>query len=131
MKAQSNKGTEIQSKGYHNLLIWKKSAEFVLTIYQLTAKFPKDELYSLTSQIRRAAISVVLNIVEGDRRKSRKDFLRFLDIADASLAEVEACLELAKGLNFIDQAEFETTEMKRREIAIMLTAFIKALRNQL
>jgi four helix bundle protein len=87
-------------------------------------------LYGLTSQIRRAAVSVVLNIVEGDRRRLRKEFLRFLDLSGASLAELEACLEIALDLTFISKKDFSLVDEKRRELAVMLHAFAIAVRKQ-
>jgi four helix bundle protein len=118
-------------KGYHRLIICTKARELIKAIYVLTEKFPRSELLGLTSQIRRAAISVLLNIVEGQRRNSQKDFLRFLDTADASLAEVEACLEVAMDLGYISSAELEKIEEKRREVAIMLVSLIKAVKKSL
>lgn len=117
-------------KGYHKLIAWRKVREFIKVLYSVTDRFPKNESFGLTSQIRRAALSVLLNIVEGDRRKSRKEFLRFLDTADASLTEVEACLEIALDLNYLTNADFEKLEEQRREIAIMLAALIKAINKQ-
>lgn len=118
----------MQSKGYHNLLIWQKAKELVKLIYLETEGFPRPELFGLTSQIRRAIISVLLNIVEGDRKRSNKEFLKFLDTADASLVEVEACLELALELGFISQEKYDMIDEKRRELAVMLSAFIKRIK---
>ena len=130
-KVQRRRGAKLQSKkGFHDLLVWQKAFNLVLLVYRVTEKFPKSELYGLVSQTRRAAISVVLNIVEGDRRRSRKEFLRFLDMADASLVELEACLELAVELGFLSQNDFSLIENKRKELAVMLVAFIKAVKNQ-
>lgn len=78
-------------KGYHKLIVWQKAREFVSLIYKYTDDFPRSEEFGLKGQIRRASVSVVLNIVEGYRRRSTKEFLRFIDFAQASLTEVEAC----------------------------------------
>ncbi len=121
----------VNDKGYHQLQVWKKSRELIITIYEITEKFPRSEQFGLTSQIRRAAISVLLNIVEGDRRRSRKEFLRFLDTADASLTEVEACLEIAFDLQYLSGLEIQKVEDKRREIAAMLSGLIKAVKKSL
>jgi four helix bundle protein len=118
-------------KGYHQLKIVEPLKEFIKYIYVETELFPKSELYGLTSQLRRATLSTLLNIVEGHRRGSNKEFIRFLKIADASLAEVEACLEISLELQFINDDRYEILELKRREIAYMLTSFIKAIRNTL
>lgn len=119
-----------REKGYHKLVVWRKVREFIKLLYAITDRFPSNESFGLTSQVRRATLSVLLNIVEGDRRKSRKEFLRFLDTADASLVEVEACLEIALDLNYLTKADFENLEEKRKEIAIMLFSLIKAVRKQ-
>ena len=76
-------------------------------------------------------VSVFLNIVEGDRRSSRKEFLRFLDTADGSLAEVEACLELALDLSYITNKEFEKVNLDREEIAKMLMGLMRSVRKNL
>lgn len=121
----------MEDKGYHRLLIWQKAKFLVKIVYEITEKFPKSEEYALTSQIRRAVISIVLNIVEGHRRReSKKEFLRFLLIADGSLAEVEACLELSLDLNFINKDQFEKVENIRRELAFMLTSFVKQIKSR-
>jgi len=72
---------------YHNLLVWKRSLEFVTLVYRLVKLFPPDELYGLTSQLRRATVSVMANIAEGRGKASDKDFLRFLYISNGSLNE--------------------------------------------
>jgi four helix bundle protein len=118
-------------KGYHKLLVWQKSREFVKEVYLLTEGFPRAEVFGLTSQVRRSSISVILNIVEGDRRRSRKEFYKFLDIADASLVEVEACLEIALDLQYISEQDWNIIEEKRREIAAMQTALIKSIQKSL
>lgn len=116
-----------RNKGYHNLLIWQKARVFVRLIYEVTDKFPKSEIFGLTSQLRRAAVSFILNIVEGDRRKSSKELFRFLEVADSSLTEVEACLELVLDLKFISEDTFNLLEDKRRELAVMLIAFSRSV----
>ena len=119
----------VAEKGYHKLFIWQKARKLVSIIYQVSGKFPDSEKHGLTSQIRRAAISIVLNIVEGHKRsKSQKEFWRFLNIADGSLVEVEACLELALDLQFISTADYIRADEGRKELAIMLTAFIKKIK---
>lgn len=87
-----------ENKGYHKLFIWQKARELVLLIYKYTEDFPKAEEFGLKGQLRRAAVSVVLTIVEGHRKRSKKEFLHFLDMAVASLTEVEAVWELSLDL---------------------------------
>ena len=118
-------------KGYHKLIAWKKTNDFVFLIYKYTDKFPRSEEFGLKGQIRRASVSVLLNIVEGYRRSSRKEFLRFLDIAQASLTEVEAILEIAFGLRYLTNEEAEFLEEKRTELGYILNGLVKSLKNKL
>lgn len=88
---------------YHkDLEAYKKSIEFVAKVYELTKKFPKEETYGLTSQLRRAAISIPSNIAEGSARASNKQLLNFINIAIGSLAEIETQLEISLILGYID-----------------------------
>ena len=84
------------NKSYTNLDVWKNSRELVKQIYMLTSNFPKEEIYSLTSQLRRAAISIPSNIAEGSKRGTKKDFRQFVGIAKGSAAELETQLYLSK-----------------------------------
>ncbi|PKP35301.1 MAG: four helix bundle protein [Bacteroidetes bacterium HGW-Bacteroidetes-17] len=90
------------SKSFQDILVWQKSHQLVLAIYKESNLFPKEELFSLTSQIRRAVISVPANIAEGFKRPGLKDKLRFYNIAQSSLEEVKYFLILSKDLGFID-----------------------------
>lgn len=87
---------------HKDLKPYRLSLDFVVDIYTITKKFPKSEDYGISSQMRRAAISIPSNIAEGSSRNSTKDFLRFLNIASGSLAEVETQIEIAKRLNYIE-----------------------------
>lgn len=120
----------MRQEGYHKLQIWQKAKELVKLIYIISNKFPESERHNLTSQIRRAAISIVLNIVEGHRRNTGKEFIRFLNIADGSLVEVEACLELSLDLGYMTETDFNRCESLRRELAAMLTSFIKSIKSR-
>ena len=114
-------------RNYKNYEIWKKAHELSLTIYKISNNFPKTEQYGLTSQLRRAAVSIALNIVEGSGRKSEKEFSQFLYIAAASAGETEYITQLCADLSYIDQKEsiiiVETTNHLRR----MIYNFIKKL----
>ena len=113
------------------MLIWQKARVLAKVVYETTNNFPKSEEYALTSQIRRAAISIVLNIVEGHRRReSKKEFLRFLLIADGSLTEVEACLELCLDLRLLTKNEYDQVGNVRKELAAMLSSFIKQIKSR-
>ena len=101
--------------------------EFVKLVYRLTKLFPKDELYGLISQLRRAAVSVVANIVEGRGKPTDRDFVRYLYIAKGSLNECQLYFELTKELEFINQEQFEYIENKRGEVGYLLYQLIKSL----
>ena len=117
------------TKGYHKLLVWQRARELVLLIYKNTEDLPKSEEFALKGQLRRAAISIVLNIVEGNRRTSRKEFLRFLDIAVSSATEVEAAWELSLDLGFITEKVYQEVEVKRSEVSFLVGSLIKSLKN--
>jgi len=134
MKSESVKELESKrerNKGYHKLILWQKAREFLKLVYKYSEKFPKSEEYVLKSQLRRAAISVVLNIVEGYRRSTTKEFIRFLNISGASLTEVEACIEIATDLGYFTKADYRLLEERRVEIEIILFFFEKSLRKKL
>ena len=109
------------------MLIWQKSHHFVLEVYKLTSRFPKEEIYGLTSQLKRAALSVVANIVEGRGKATDKDFLRFLYIANGSLCECQCFFEVAQELYFINEEQFEYIENKRKEVGYLLFKLIKSI----
>ena len=92
-------------KTHMDLDVWKLSMDFVENIYKLSADFPKEEIYGLTSQIRRAAVSIPSNIAEGASRQSRKEFVQFLYVALGSLSEVETQLMLSERLHFAENIQ--------------------------
>lgn len=120
-----------EEKGYHKLLVWKKARGLVSLVYKLTEVFPKAEEFGLKGQLRRAVISVLLNIVEGHRRRSTKEFLRFIDISQASIVEVEAILEICLDLGYFDNETFKILENKRSELDYLLYALETSLRKNL
>ena len=112
-------------KSHQDLTVYQKALDLVVTIYNVTKKFPSEEKFSLTSQIRRSAVSVPSNIAEGAARKSKKDFTRFLYISLGSLAELETQIEISRRLNFI--SEIKETEESVVYIRRMLLKLIKSL----
>jgi four helix bundle protein len=94
-------------KTFRDLFIWQKAMNLVTNTYQITEKFPKEELFGLTSQIRRSAISIPSNIVEGFGRDSNKEFSRFINIAISSLFEFQTQIEIAKNINYLNEIEFK------------------------
>jgi four helix bundle protein len=115
---------------FKKLIVWQRAREFVKDIYQVTGKFPKEELFGLTSQIRRATISIALNIVEGSGRGTNKDFAHFLDVAFGSALEVEAQIILSLDLEFITNEESDILNLKIQEIQKMIKKLTDSLRNE-
>jgi len=111
---------------HRDLMVWKKSIDFVTKIYKLTERFPKTEMYGLTSQLRRAAVSIPSNIAEGSARDSDKELARFLNISRASAAEVETQLIISENLGYL-----ETTNNKLKEELIEILKMLTALINKI
>jgi len=111
-------------KDYKSLKIWQKSNETATAIHELSARFPKDEIYNLTSQIRRASLSVPTNIVEGFYR-TKKEFIHFLIIAMGSLKETEYLLETAFDRNYLCKKDYERIQGLIIETSKMISVFIK------
>ena len=112
---------------YRELTVWQKSIDLVIGIYTLTKRFPKEELFGITSQIRRAAVSIPANIAEGYSRKHRLEYMQFLRISFASGAELETHLLIAKRLNLASESSFEKIESLLTEVMKMLNALIATL----
>ena len=115
-------------KTYRDLLVWQKSMAFVTNIYQVIKIFPKEEVYGLTSQIRRCAISIPSNISEGYGRNSTNDYIRFLQISMGSIFEIQTQLEIAKNLGYLNQTKFLEIYDMSREIERMLSSLINKLK---
>lgn len=118
------------SSNFEKLEVWQKSHQFVLSVYKITKLFPKEELYALTSQLRRSASSVPANIVEGNEKKSTKEYIQFLYTAKSSLAETKYHLLLAQDLRYINKITFDELLIKINEIGKMLNGLIKYLSNK-
>jgi four helix bundle protein len=114
---------------YKNIRVWKSSYELSLQIYEITKYFPDDERFGLTSQLRRAAVSIPINIAEGSGRSSKKDFAHFIQIAIGSTNEVECELMLAKDLHLISEDIFKEINVKLIKIRVMLFSFRNTLLN--
>jgi len=107
---------------FTDLAVWQRSHQLVLKLYKLTAAFPSDERFGLISQLRRAVASVPTNIAEGSKRQSRAEYARFLNVAEASLAETEYLLMLSRDLGFLAPKTFAETVDEIAAIARMLHA---------
>jgi four helix bundle protein len=110
---------------YKDLKVWQKADELALQVYDITKRFPKDEMYGLTSQLRRAALSIPTNIVEGYARKGDKELARFMSISIGSLAEVEYLLSFSKRLGYLEEAKYNKTEKLRSEVGSLLWSFYR------
>jgi len=115
-------------KTHKDLDVWKRAIEFVTEIYSVTALFPKSELYGLTSQVRRASVSIPSNIAEGATRKNRPEFKQFLYIALSSAAELDTQLIIANNLGLIDNQNFENLQRKLTMISKMIQGLIKSIK---
>ncbi len=115
-------------KDYHQLKVWQTAHSLTLTVYKLTRSFPKEELYGLTSQIRRSAASVPANLAEGCGREGDAELARFCSIASGSASELEYHLLLARDLNLIPPDVYAQTESQVGQLRRMLNVFIQRLR---
>jgi len=113
-------------KNYKELIVWKKAHEMTLDIYGATRSFPKEELYGLTSQLRRSAASIGANIAEGSGRRSNNEICRFLQIARGSASETEYHILLARDLKLLREEEFRNLSRQADEVQRMLTALIQS-----
>lgn len=112
---------------HKDLIVWQKSFQLVVEIYKQTEQFPKTEVYGLTSQMRRSAVSIVSNIAEGRRRGTKKDFRQFLSIAFGSAAELETQVEIIKHLPFGTNYDYLPVDSLLLEILKMLNKMITNL----
>lgn len=117
-------------KVFRKLAVWEKSHKLTLAVYQATAVFPKDELYGLTSQVRRASSSIPANIAEGCGREGDIEFARFLQIAMGSASELQYHLLLAHDLGFLQTTLYTRLETDVIEVKRMLATFIQTLRKK-
>jgi len=113
-------------KDFRDIKVWQRAHSLTLKIYSITKSFPKDELYGLTSQIRRASSSVPANLVEGFSRKTKKDSLHFYNIADTSLAELRYHILLSFDLGYINSDKFNKINTDIYEIGKMINGWIRS-----
>ena len=114
-------------KSYRDLLVWQKSYALTLVVYKATSAFPSTEVFGLTSQLRRAAVSIPANIADGCGRHSRPEFLRFIAIAQGSAGEVDTLLALAHDLTYLDSETGQQLAEQITEIGKMLSGLRKSL----
>lgn len=115
-------------ESFKQLIVWQKAVALAKDVYKTTAQLPREELYGLISQMRRAAVSVASNIAEGKKRKTVKDFLQFLHIADGSAAELETQLMIARDL--FPSVDFNTCSALLEEVQKILTVIVRKLEHK-
>ena len=118
-------------KTHKDLNVWKNSIDLVISVYRLSRKFPKEELFCLTQQLRRAVISVPSNISEGAARNQTREFIRFLRISAGSLAEVETQIVIAEKLQYLKESESVELVGHTNKIRAQLGGLIKVLEQKL
>ena len=119
------------ARDFRTILAWQEADNLVIEVYKVTDSFPIEEKFGLTSQIRRATVSVAANIAEGSGRNSLKDFLRFLYNAQGSLSEVEYYLHIANRLGFLDEDTLAQIETQRAKVGRLLHGFIKSIHTKI
>ena len=117
-----------KSKSFEDLIVWQKAHQFVLKVYSVSTLFPKSELYGLTSQYRRAAVSIAANIAEGYKRIGTKDKLRFMNIAQASLEECRYYILLAKDLKYTTNEDSQCLRSKIEEVSKILFSYVNVMK---
>jgi four helix bundle protein len=115
-------------KTHKDLEAWKNSINLITRVYQTTRNFPKEELYGLTNQMRRSAVSIASNIAEGAARKTTKEFIHFLHIARGSLAELETQLIVCQNLSLITVETFKEYENEMKIIGAQLSGLLRSLK---
>ena len=115
------------TRSYRDLVVWQKAIDLVVEIYKVTDRFPDRERYTLSSQMRRAAVSIPSNIAEGRSQSTRKDFINFLHTALGSGTELETQMIIAKKLDYLEDSNYQGTMALLSEVCRMLHAMIKKL----
>ena len=115
------------AQNVHDLIVWQRAIELTVCIYKLTRTFPKEELYGLTSQMRRASVSIASNIAEGRGRLNPAEFRQFLGIAQGSIFEIKTQLIVAERLDMVDKKTLIEAQSLSEEVSKMLASFIQKL----
>jgi four helix bundle protein len=113
---------------FRDIKVWQKAMNFVTNSYKNTRSFPQEEMFGLTSQMRRSAVSIPSNIAEGFGRKSTNEFIRFLQISMGSLFELQTQFEISKNLGYLSESEYDELFADSREIEVMLSSFIRSIK---
>ncbi|MFA7421228.1 MAG: four helix bundle protein [Melioribacteraceae bacterium] len=116
---------DLKSKSFQDLIVWQKAHQFVLSVYKITKLFPREELYALSNQFRRASVSIAANIAEGFRKNGKLDKLRFYNIAQGSLEECRYYILLVKDLEYADTSKLI---IAIEEVSKLLTSYMEKIR---
>lgn len=114
-------------KDYRDLIAWQKAMDLAIMVYKVTAKFPREELYGLTAQLRKSGVSVPSNIAEGQGRRSKREFLHHLSIAHGSLSEAETQLLIARRLDYLEKTELDDVMNVAAETGRLVNGLINSL----
>jgi four helix bundle protein len=120
----------MEIKTHKDLLVWQKSIDLVIDVYLATQKFPKDELFALTNQMKRCVTSIPANIAEGAGRRSEKEFSQFLHVSLGSASELETFLIISNRLNYLDNNTYDTLTNKTSEIIRMISGLLKSVKEK-
>ena len=120
-----------KTHSFRDLIVWQKAHQFVLAIYNVTKQFPKEEIFALTSQVRRAAVSIAANISEGHKKKTVPNQLNYLNISEGSLEEVKYYLILSKDLNYIQETEYLALFNSAEEVGRLINGYEKFISKRL
>jgi four helix bundle protein len=115
------------TQSFRDLKVWSKAIDLTVLIYEFTGDFPRQEIYGLTSQLRRASVSIASNIAEGSARGTKRDFRQFVKVAHGSNCELQTQLIIARRLNFGDATKLETVDALSQEIGKMLAGLSQYL----
>ncbi len=115
-------------RDFKNIKAWPHADDLAVLVYSVTRSFPREELYGMTSQLRRAAVSAPANIAEGASREHEKEYLHFLNVARGSIAEVEYLLHLSERIGYLKDNEYERAELVRKETAKTLHGLINSVK---
>jgi four helix bundle protein len=120
-----------RTNSFRDLIVWQKAHQLVIAIYTITKLFPKEEIFSLTNQVRRAAISIAANICEGYKKRTIPNQLNYINIAEGSLEEVKYYIILSKDLQYIDESAYEQLTNSADEVGRLINGYEKAISRRL
>jgi len=120
-----------KTHSFKDLIVWQKAHQLVIAIYKTTKLFPKEEVFSLTNQVRRATVSIAANICEGYKKKTIPNQLNYINIAEGSLEEVKYYIILSKDLQYINEQDYEQLTNSAEEVGRLINGYEKAISKRL